>query len=260
MKIVVCIKQVPGTNQVHLDPETRTLIREARHAVINPYDAFAVELAVQLKEKTGAATVALSMGIPAAEKLLRDTLSRGIDEAVLLTDRAFAGADTWATAWTLAQAVHKIGDVGLILCGKMAIDGDTAQTGPELAEFLEFVPVTDVTGILSLSKDRIDVRQNIDGGRRDLSVRLPALLTIAKDACSPRMPSIQSIRDSAAKPCRKWSAADLGADPLLLGKSGSPTQVIRTFTPELTKTCQSIEGSADEQARALKQLIGAVLS
>ncbi|MDW7659718.1 MAG: electron transfer flavoprotein subunit beta/FixA family protein, partial [Bacillota bacterium] len=164
MRIVVCIKQVPGTNQVHLDPDTRTIIREARHAVINPYDSFAIELAVQLKEITGAETIALSMGIPATEKLLRDALSRGIDQAVLLTDRIFAGADTWATANTLAAAVCKIGAVDLILCGKMAIDGDTAQTGPELAECLNFVPVTDVTEILSVAHDRLIVRHNIDGG------------------------------------------------------------------------------------------------
>lgn len=256
MKIVVCIKQVPGTNQVHLDPDTRTIIREARHAVINPYDAFAIELAVQLKEKTGAETVALSMGIPATEKLLRDALCRGIDQAVLLTDRAFAAADTWATANTLAMAIRKIGAVNLVLCGKMAIDGDTAQTGPELAEFLNFAPVTDVTGILSVMHDRLIVRHNIDGGYRDLSIKLPALLTVAKDSCVPRMPSIRSIRDGAVKPLWLWSSVDLGADLEQIGKNGSPTRVIRTFTPEITKTCQTIAGDLDEQVQALRKLIG----
>jgi electron transfer flavoprotein beta subunit len=259
MRIVVCIKQVPGTNQVHLDPDTRTIIREARHAVINPYDAFAIELAVQLKEQTGAGTIALSMGIPATENLLRDALCRGIDQAVLLTDRVFAGADTWATASTLAMAVRKIGAVDLILCGKMAIDGDTAQTGPELAECLNFVPVTDVTGILSISHGHLIVRHNIDGGYRDLAVELPALLTVAKDSCVPRMPSIRNIRDSADKPLWIWHAADLGADPEQTGKNGSPTRVIQTFTPEITKTCQTIDGDTSEQVRALRQLIGASL-
>lgn len=253
MKIVVCVKQVPGTNAVHLDPDTGTLIREARHAIINPFDAFAVEQAVRLQEKYGGETIVLSMGIPATEKILRDVLSRGIDQAVLLTDSAFAGADTWATAYTLSAAIHKIGSVDLVLCGKMAIDGDTAQTGPELAECLGFVPLTDVSEVRERSAGKLTVRQNIEGGYRDLAVSLPALLTIAKDACKPRLPSIHSIMQSRGKPLLFWTADDLALDKQLIGRPGSPTRVVETTTPVLKKETITLSDDVKELACLLRK-------
>ena len=147
MKIIVCIKQVPSTNEVKLDPETKTIIRDGRQSVINPFDTYAMEEAVRLKEKLGGTVCALSMGIPAVERLLREAMSRGVDSALLLSDRAFAGADTLATAYTLSLGVRHLGDFDLILCGRMAIDGDTAQIGPELAEDLGIPQVTNVTAI-----------------------------------------------------------------------------------------------------------------
>ncbi len=259
MNIVVCVKQVPNTTEVKINPETNTLMREGVESIVNPFDSYALEEAIRLEEKHGGSAKALSMGPPQAKAALLEAISLGIDDAYLLCDRAFAGSDTLATSYTLARGIRKIGPCDVILCGRQAIDGDTAQTGPELAECLNFVPVTDVTGILSISHGHLNVRHNIDGGYRDLAVELPALLTVAKDSCVPRMPSIRSIRDSADKPLWIWHAADLGADPEQTGKNGSLTRVIQTFTPEITKTCQTIDGDTGEQVRALRQLIGASL-
>ncbi|MEG2204797.1 MAG: electron transfer flavoprotein subunit beta/FixA family protein, partial [Oscillospiraceae bacterium] len=194
MKIIVCIKQVPSTNEVRLDPVTNTIIRDGRQSVTNPFDSYALEQAVELKEKMGGTVTVLSMGIPDTERLLRDAMSRGADAALLLSDRAFAGADTLATSYTLSLGVRKLGGADLILCGKMAVDGDTAQIGPELSEQLGIAHVTDVSEILSIEAGRITVRRLCDGGSQTLEVRLPALLTVLKDINMPRMPSIAGVR------------------------------------------------------------------
>jgi electron transfer flavoprotein beta subunit len=270
MRIVVCVKQVPGSSKVDMDPVTRTMIRDARRSVINPYDSPAVELAVRIREmrhekalearpesecREDTETIALSMGIPAAGELLRDAVARGLDRSVLITDRAFAGADTLATSYTLSMAIRKLGGADLILCGKMAIDGDTAQTGPELAERLDLPHVTDVCAILALTADSITVRRHLAGGSQVMRVRLPALLTVAKDAAAPRMPSIAGIRRALTASHQIWHAADLDADPARIGLGGSPTQVMRAFTPERRKASVEVSGEAGEQAAVLSALI-----
>ncbi|HBP37894.1 MAG TPA: electron transfer flavoprotein subunit beta [Clostridiales bacterium] len=261
MRIVVCIKQVPGASKVDMDPVTRTMIRDARRSVINPYDSPAVELAVRIKETRQkedtetTETIALSMGIPGAGELLRDAVARGLDRSVLITDRAFAGADTLATSYTLSMAIRKLGGADLILCGKMAIDGDTAQTGPELAERLDLPHVTDVCAILSLTAESITVRRHLAGGSQVMRVRLPALLTVAKDAAAPHMPSIAGIRRAMTASHQIWHTTDLDADPARIGLGGSPTQVVRAFTPERRKTSVEITGEAGEQAAALTTVI-----
>ena len=159
MKYIVCIKQVPSTNEVRLDPETHAIIRDGRQSVINPFDLYAVELAKRLKEKTGGTLTALSIGIPATERLLREAVSRGADDAVLLTDRAFAGSDTLATSYAVSLGVKAAGGADLILCGKMAVDGDTAQIGPELAETLGIHHVTDVCEVLDITEKDITVKK-----------------------------------------------------------------------------------------------------
>ncbi len=263
MRIVVCIKQVPGSTRVELDPVTKTIIREARRAVTNPFDSFAIELAIRLKEDRETAggqveTVALSMGIPATETLLRDAVCRGLDRAVLVTGRAFAGADTLATAYTLAAAVRQLGGADLILCGKMAVDGDTAQTGPELAERLGWPHVTDVSAILDFPADGrcMTVRKRIAGGSQILRVRLPALITVAANIATPRLPSIAGIRRGQQAPFVSLDVQALAADPAQIGLNGSPTQVVRTFTPERNKQARAIGGDTDEQVQALVKLIG----
>ncbi len=254
MKIIVCIKQVPSTNEVRLDPETHAIIRDGRQSVVNPFDTYALELAVELKEKYGGTVSALSMGIPATERLLRDAESRGADNAVLLTDRAFAGADTLATSYTLALGVRAMGGADLILCGKMAVDGDTAQIGPELAETLGICHITDVTEVLDVGPGFITVRKAAENGARTLKASLPALLTVQKDIVMPRMPSISGVRFSLSAPFQSLNAAQCGADTGRTGFAGSPTQVVKTFTPQGRGEAVEIGGTAAEQAQRILRL------
>ena len=249
MKIIVCIKQVPSTNQVKLDPETKTIIRDGRQSVINPFDTYAIEEAVQLKEKLGGKVTALSMGIPATQRILREAMSQGVDEALLLSDRAFAGADTLATAYTLALGARHIGDFDLIVCGRMATDGDTAQIGPELAEDLGVPLVTNVSEILEASDKELLCRKVTDYGTQVVRMKLPGVITVAKDINMPRMASIRGVRESVEAPFTMLGAADTGADPARIGLKGSPTQVVRTFTPEKTVECQFLQGDAKQAAR-----------
>jgi len=263
MNIIVCIKQVPSSNEVHLDPVTHTLVRDGRNSVINPFDSFAVEEAVRIKEALGGKVTVLSMGIPAVESLLRDAVSRGADEAVLLTDRAFAGADTLATSYALSLGVQAIGAYDLILCGKMAVDGDTAQIGPELAETLGIPHVTEVRSILSISEQELICLKVSDGEEQQLKVKLPALLTVLKDINMPRLPSIPGVKRGLAAECRILSATDVAADKDRCGLSGSPTQVVATFVPQRNQATVEIYGSAAEQASELisiLQLTGAKAS
>ena len=259
MRIIVCIKQVPSTNEVHLDPVTGTIQRDGRQSVTNPYDTFALEEAVRLKERYGGEVLVLSMGIPAVEDLLRDAVSRGADRGLLMSDRAFAGADTLATSYTLSLGVRKLGPFDLILCGKMAIDGDTAQIGPELAENLGLPHVADVTAILSADEGTLVCERERSGARETVRVQLPALLTIRKDINMPRMPSIAGVRRGMEAPVEIVGAKDAGADPGRTGLDGSPTQVVRTFAPERNREAAVIEGTPAEQAAAIEAILGEVL-
>jgi len=255
MNIIVCIKQVPSTNEVRLDPETFTIIRDGKQSVINPFDTYALEEAVRIKEQLGGTVTVLSMGIPATERLLRDALSRGADQAILLTDRAFAGADTLATSYTLSLGVEQAGSYDLILCGRMAVDGDTAQIGPELAETLGIPHIADVKEILAIDGQELTCRKVMDGGEQELTVHLPALLTVVKDINMPRLPSIPGIKFSQDAPCTIFGAADILADTGRTGLNGSPTQVIRTFTPERQGRAEEILGDAAAQAAGVIRII-----
>ena len=232
MKIIVCIKQVPSSNEVRLDPETHAIIRDARASVINPFDLYAVELGKRLRDRMGGTLTALSMGIPATERLLRETISRGADDAVLLSDRAFAGADTLATSYALSLGVNTIGDADLVLCGKMAVDGDTAQIGPELAETLGIHHVTDVCEVVDITNEDITVKKVTETGNTLLKVKLPAVITVVKDIVQPSLPSIAGVRKSMSAPFKSFTAAEAGADTSKTGFAGSPTTVVKTFTPE----------------------------
>lgn len=256
MKIVVCIKQVPSTNEVKIDPVTKTIIRDVSHSVINPYDSYALELAVQIKEQIqGTEVIVLSMGIPATEKLLQDAVARGADEAMLLTDRAFAGADTLATSYTLAAGIKEIGNVSLVLCGKMAIDGDTAQIGPELAQWLGLVHITEVTGVLEIDVDHLVCTRLTDDAKETLEVQLPALLTVEKNINIPRMPSIEGVRHSLGVDVKRFDAKTLSLQPAKAGLAGSPTQVIRTWAIENNENAIQIDGCAGEVAKEIIALV-----
>lgn len=253
MKIIVCIKQVPSSNEVRLDPVRKTIIRDSSKAVTNPFDVTAAEAAVRIREQHGGTVTAVSMGIPATERLLRDEIARGVDDAILLTDRAFAGADTLATSYTLSRAIRCSG-ADLILCGKMATDGDTAQIGPELASWLSLPCVTDVTELIEVKETSVVCRRNTDRGTETVLVSLPAVLTVIKALVQPRMPSIAGIRKSQTAEITVLDAGKLGADPQRIGLDGSPTQVIRTFPQEEKGAAVQIEGGPAEAAAFVKKM------
>ena len=190
MNIVVCIKQVPDTAEVRINPETNTLIRDGVPTIINPYDMHAIEAGLQIKEMTKGKVTVITMGPPQAESALREAISMGADDAMLLSDRAFAGADTWATAFTISKAIAKIG-ADIIICGKQAIDGDTAQVGPEMAEFLDIPHIAYVRKIEDIKPDSIKVQRMMDEGYDIVESSLPVLLTVVKELNQPRLPSLK---------------------------------------------------------------------
>jgi len=255
MKIIVCVKQVPDTKDVRLDPETNTLAREGVESIMNPYDQHALEAAVALKESCGGEVIVLSMGPPQAEEILRLALSCGADKAVLVSDRSFAGADTWATSYTLARAVEKIGGCDLIICGKQAIDGDTAQVGPGLAMRLGMPYATCIQKIRSADDSEIVVERMMDEGYDVLQSGYPLLLTVVKNINQPRVPSLKGKMKARKAEITTFSAADIEADPACIGLAGSPTQVVKVFPPEPRGERAILTGTVDEQVEQLLERI-----
>jgi electron transfer flavoprotein beta subunit len=234
MHIVCCVKQVPDTTQVKIDPQTNTLVRAGVESICNPYDLVAVEAAVRLKEKHGGRVTVISMGPPQAESALRECLSLGATDAVLLSDRAFAGADTLATSYTLSQAISKLNaeePVSLVICGKQAIDGDTAQTGPGIATWQGYTQLTYVSEILDIVDDSITVIREVEGGSEIIKGSLPALLTVELELNAVRYASLPELIRSLRQEIRTWGAADIEAKPERLGLKGSPTSVREIFSP-----------------------------
>jgi electron transfer flavoprotein beta subunit len=240
MKIVVCVKMVPDTTQVTIDPVTNTLVREGVPFITNPFDTHAIEEALRLKDKYGAHITALSMGPPAAESVLKRAIALGIDDAVLLSDRAFGGADTLATSKVLAEAVAKLGEkvpIDLIICGKQTIDGDTAQVGPGIARRLKFSQLTLVDKILVIdeSKKTIQVRRRLEGCHEIVESKLPALITVLREINMPRYPTVPGRLDAAEKKLPVWTNGELKLGLNVIGLKGSPTQVRRIFAPQREK-------------------------
>jgi len=235
MKIVVCIKQVPDTTDVKINPETNTLIREGVESIINPFDMYAIEEAVRLKERFGGEAIALTMGPPQAESALREALSLGIDQAIHLSDRAFAGSDTWATSLILAKAISKISDVDLVICGKQASDGDTAQVGPGIAAHIDLPQATYVRRIDTVHLDTdpkiMVVERLLEEGYELIELKLPSLITVVKEINEPRMPSLRGKMAARKATITIWSNKDLSIAEDKIGLSGSPTQVVKIFTP-----------------------------
>ena len=251
MNIVVCIKQVPGTTNVQINPETNTLVREGVEGIINPLDLYAIEEGLQLKEQHGGTVTVLTMGPPQAEQALREAISYGVDQVILVSDPAFAGSDTWATSYTLAKAIQKIEAFDLILCGKQAIDGDTAQVGPGIAEQLDIPFVAWVRKIESIQDGTIRVQRMMDDGYDVLDMPLPALITVVKEINEPRLPSLRGKMAAKRAQIPVWSAEDIAADPDSVGLKGSPTQVIRVFTPERRGQGEIFDGDAEESVSKL---------
>jgi electron transfer flavoprotein beta subunit len=255
LHIVVCIKQVPDTTDVKINPETNTLVREGVQCIINPFDTYAIEEAIRLKEKFGGRTSVVTMGPPQAEAVLKEAIALGIDEAFLVSDRAFAGSDTWATSYTLSEAIKKLGDVSLILCGKQASDGDTAQVGPGIATHLNIPQVTYVKKIDWVKDKMARVQRMTEEGVEILKTPLPCLLTVVKEINEPRLPSLRGIMRSKNAKVQLLNAAELNLDPEQLGLKGSPTQVVRIFSPERKKETMVFNGNAQDSAEKLVELI-----
>jgi electron transfer flavoprotein beta subunit len=247
MKIVVCIKQVPDAKDVRLDPKTNTLAREGVESIMNPFDQHALEEAVRLKESHGGEVTVISMGPPQAKEMLRQAISCGADKAVLVSDRAFAGADTWATSYTLAKAITTLGTFDLFLCGKQAIDGDTAQVGPGLAMRLNIPFLTCIQKIRSADGNGLAAERMMDDGYDVVEVDFPMLLTVVKDINEPRVPSLKGKMKAKKAEITTLSAEDIGADPSSIGLPGSPTQVVKVFPPEPRGGRTVFTGTIDEQ-------------
>ena len=231
MNIIVCIKQVPDTTEIRINPETNTLVREGVESIINPFDLYAIEEGVRIKEKYGGTVSVISMGPPQVEDALREAISLGVDEAIHLCDRAFAGADTLATAYTLARGIEKKGDYNIILCGKQAIDGDTAQVGPGIAVRLDIPQITYIKKIEEIGEETIRVQRMTEEGYEVIEGDLPILLTVVKEINEPRLPSLKGKLKAKKAEIITWTAADLGVDEQLIGLDGSPTQVVKIFSP-----------------------------
>ncbi len=252
--IVVLIKQVPNTNKIKIDPETGTLIRKGIPSIMNPDDKHALEEALKIKGETGANVTVITMGPPQAKDILLEALGMGADKAVLVTDRLFAGADTLATSYTLMSAIKKLGEYDLIFAGREAIDGDTAQVGPQIAEQLDIPQVTYVKKVV-LNGDTVKIDRAIEDGHYEIEVKLPVLLTAIKDLNKPRYPHVGQLFDAfngEGKEMIQWGAADLDIDEARLGLKGSPTQVFRSFSPTVTRAGEIIGGSSKDAASGLK--------
>ena len=255
MNIIVCIKQVPETTEVRINPETNTLIREGVKSIINPFDMYAIEEAVRFKEKFGGKATVITMGPPQAEAALREALSLGIDEAILITDRAFAGSDTWATSYTLAQVIRKIGAFDLILCGKQASDGDTAQVGPGISAHLDIPQVTYVKKIEELRDNSLRVERMMEEGYEVIETPLPCLLTVVKEINEPRLPSLKGMLRAKSAKITVWTQKELSLDSQSIGLCGSPTQVIKIFTPPPRIGGQILKGDTQEIVEKLAGLL-----
>lgn len=251
MNIIVCLKQVPGTTQVKIDPQTNTLIRTGITSVLNPFDYYALEEGIRLKERYGGKVTVLSMGPPEAVIMLKEAISLGADEPVLLSDREFAGSDTLATSYTLSQAVRKIGSYDLIVCGRQTLDGDTGQVGPELAQMLGLPFVAYVSKVQEIANGTIRVQRMVDEGHEDIEAALPAVITVTKEINVPRLPSFRGLVKARTAQIPVWTAADIQADKASIGRAGSATVVVKTFVPERVRRGQVLSGTAEEQVTAL---------
>ena len=249
LRYLVCVKQVPDTTEVRIDPVTNTLVRAGVPSILNPFDRSAVETALTLREQTGGKVTVISMGPPQAMDVLRECMTLGADETALISDRAFGGADTLATSYTLAKAIESLGGADLILCGKQAIDGDTAQVGPEIAEHLGLPQLTFVEE-LCFEEGTVKAVRDLDGEKEVVCAPLPAVVTIVKPMGEKRYGTIARRLAANRTEIPMITASDLEADPDRLGLNGSPTKVRKVFTPTKEKIGTKLEGLTSAEAAA----------
>ena len=255
MNIIVCIKQVPDTTDIRINPETNTLVREGVDSIINPFDLYAIEEGVRIKEEHGGKVTVISMGPPQVEAALRESISLGVDEAIHLCDRAFAGADTWATSYALAKGIEKEGDYDIIICGKQAIDGDTAQVGPGIAIQLDIPQIMYVKKIEKIGDGIIRAQRMIEEGYEVIEGDLPVLISVVKEINEPRLPSLKGKMRAKKAEIVAWTAADIEADEQLIGLNGSPTQVVKIFSPPAREGGEIFQGEPAEMVEQLAQAL-----
>ncbi|MCX8082350.1 MAG: electron transfer flavoprotein subunit beta/FixA family protein [bacterium] len=258
MNIVVCIKQVPDTFEVKIDPETKRIVREGVESIINPYDNYAIEEAVRIKERFGGTVTAISMGPPQADKALRDAIAVGVDEAVLLSDIKFAGSDTLATSYILSCGIRKIGKFDIIVCGRETLDGSTGQVGPEIAYHLNIPYITYVSKIKNVSDGMMECVRLMEDHYEELKVNLPVLITVVKEINEPRIPSLKGMLKAKKVQINVWKSADIEGDASSYGQDGSPTRVVDVWTEHMKKEGRKVEGDTekvvDEIFNELKRL------
>ena len=249
MKIIVCMKQVPATSEVAIDPETGAMKRQSADTRTNPYDLFALEAALQIREKTGGTVTLLTMGPDQASTMMHDGYTMGADEAVILSDMKFAGADVLATSYTLSQGIRVIGEADLIICGRQTTDGDTAQVGPAIAEHMGIPHCAWVSAIEYVDDSCIRVRQDLGSVKQISEMNYPCLITVDKDMCVPRLPSYILKKQTSERPVRFLSFDDLPDKNMTrYGLVGSPTSVVKMFPPKTRESSVYISGSAEEKA------------
>jgi electron transfer flavoprotein beta subunit len=251
LNIVVCIKQVPETTEVNFDEETGRLIREGVAAVINPFDEIAIEEGLRIKEEHGGVVKVLTMGPPWAADALRDAIAMGADEGYLATDRAFAGADTWATSLTLAKAIDHMGAYDIIICGLKTTDGDTGQTGPEMAEHMGIPHVCYVNEIVEISDGKVILKRILDDGIETLEAPLPLLITVSKDINQPRLATLRGRLKAKKAEFKEITNADLQLPPKEIGLDGSYTRVVKIFEPEVHHAGEIVQGTTEELVDAI---------
>lgn len=251
LNIVVCIKQVPETTEVNFDEETGRLIREGVAAVINPFDEIAIEEGLRIREEHGGVVKVLTMGPPWAADALRDAIAMGADEGYLATDRAFAGADTWATSLTLAKTIDHMGGYDIIICGLKTTDGDTGQTGPEMAEHMGIPHVCYVNEIVEISDGKVILKRIMDDGIETLEAPLPLLITVSKDINQPRLATLRGRLKAKKAVFKEITNADLQLPPEKIGLDGSYTRVVKIFEPEMHHAGEVIQGTTEELVKAI---------
>lgn len=251
MNVVVCLKQVPGITEVKIDPETNTLVREGIKNIVNPFDTYALEEGVRIKERYGGKVTTVTMGPPQAEEVLREAISLGADEAILFSDRAFAGADTLATAYTLATAINRIQEYDLIICGRQTVDGDTGQVGPELAEMLGIPFVAYVSKVEEIESDHMRIQRMVEDGHEAIETLLPAVITVVKEINVPRLPSLRGLAKAKNTAIPIWTATELGVDENTVGLPGSATKVIKVFFPQRVHRGEILQGELGSQVESL---------
>ena len=251
LNIVVCIKQVPETTEVEFDKETGRLKREGVAAVINPFDEFAIETGLRLRDKQGGIVKAISMGPPMAETALRDAIAMGCDEGWLVSDQVFGGADTWATSLTLAKGIQLTGQHDIIICGLKTTDGDTGQTGPEIAEHLGEPCISYVSQIIEVKNGKLILKRSLDDGTETLEAPIPLVITVTKDVGQPRLATLRGRLAAKKATIKTITNKEIGMNPKETGLDGSYTRVTKIFTPELHSGGEVIEGSPDQLADAI---------